>query len=130
MSSRDPERLLIDAELTECFGKRQFDSPAQAREARRLVRRRGRRNRLTAYRCRFCQSWHLGTPDRMRRSPRPETEPMEMEDTLIIEKRIIQDAYKAAAEHKPHEEALQLVAQQFMCDEETVAEVLTEAAEC
>ena len=48
---------------------------------------------------------------------------------MVIEKRIIRDAYEAALHNKPHEEALRLVAQQTGADVDTIVEVLAEKAE-
>lgn len=54
--------------LAECFGKASFVTAALAQRV--LTRmRRGKRNRAssTAYRCRFCGHWHIGTPNKKRK---------------------------------------------------------------
>ena len=48
---------------------------------------------------------------------------------MVIEKQIIREAYAAALNHKPHDEALHLVSQETGADVETVVEVLAEKAE-
>lgn len=47
-----------------CSGKRQYHSFIDATHVASVVRRHKGGDRMSAYRCRFCRSWHIGSGDK------------------------------------------------------------------